>query len=405
MWPFSKKQNPSIEQKSLANPEDWLREIFGAVPTVAGIAPPSTRLAMQCPPFRRGVAAIAEPIGSLTPHVYRRDGEARVRDTSHPVAKLLRDPNPWMSASDFREQLQRDCLLHGNGLAVITRVDGEPREMLRLDPTTIKIEADDFGAPVYKVQSGEQREIPRGDIFHIKAASLDGVKGQSPAVECWQAIAVALLLEKHAAALFGRSAKPGGVVEVPQDVPEKGYKEMMAAWKVSGDGPENIGKTQFLVNGATFKQLTMSSTDAQFLELRRYAVDEIARALSVPPSMLYELGRATWGNSENQSASFLTFSLMRWIKAWQNEIRLKLFKPEERDDYFAEFNTDDLLTVDFAARATAYGQYRSMGAMTGNEVRKGLNLPPLPEGNSLSNPHITTPAAANDNSKDITNAA
>lgn len=404
MWPFSKKTNPSIEQKSLANPEDWLREIFGAVPTVAGLSV-TPKIAMQCMAWRRGVAAISEPIGALTPHVYRRDGEARERDNAHPVAKLLRDPNPWTSASDFREQLQRDCLLHGNGLAVITRVDGEPRELLRLDPTSIKIEADDFGAPVYKQQSGDQREIPRENIFHIKAASLDGVKGQSPVAECKEAIAVALLLEKHVSALFGQSAKPGGVVEVPQDVPEAGYKSMIAAWNKTNEGQEHIGKTAFLVNGATFKQLTMTSTDAQVLELRRYAVDEIARALSVPPSMLYELGRATWGNSENQSASFLTFSLMRWIKAWQNEIRLKLFKPEERDDYFAEFNTDDLLTVDFAARATAYGQYRSMGAMTGNEVRKGLNLPPLPEGNSLSNPHITTPAAANDNSKDTSNAA
>lgn len=392
VWPFRKPA--PVEVKSLSSPDDWLRELFGAVPSAAGVSVTHST-AMRCTAVRRAVAAIAEPIGSLPLHVYRRDGGARERDTAHPVARLLRDPNSWTSASEFREQIQRDCLLHGNGLALITRVNGEPREMLRLDPASIQIEADDFGGPVYRQVSGEQRRtIPREDIFHIRAASLDGVKGESPVRQAREAIATALVLEKHVAKLFGTGAKPSGVIEVPPDVPENGYKGMLTAWRQSHEGSENSGKTALLINGAKFNPITMTSTDAQLLELRKYAVDEIARAFSVPPSMLYELGRATWGNSENQSASFLTFSLMKWIKAWQNEIRLKLFKPEERDDWFAEFNTDDLLTVDFAARATAYGQYRAMGAMTGNEVRKGLNLPPMPDGNSLSNPNITTAAPA-----------
>lgn len=393
VWPFTRRAAPA-ETKSLANPDDWLRELFGAAPSAAGVSV-TPASAMRCTAVRRAVASISEPIGSLPLHVYRRDGEARERDAGHPVAKLLRDPNPWTSASEFREQIQRDCLLHGDGLALITRVNGEPRELLRLDPASMQIEADDFGGPVYRQVSGEQRWIiPRDDIFHIRAASLDGVKGESPVRQCREAIATALVLEKHVAKLFGAGAKPGGVIEVPVDTPEDAYRSMLAAWRQSNEGTENSGRTALLVNGATFRPITMTSTDAQLLELRRYAVDEIARAFSVPPSMLYELGRATWGNSENQSASFLTFSLMKWVKAWQGEIRLKLFKPEERDDWFAEFNTDDLLTVDFAARATAYGQYRAMGAMTGNEVRKGLNLPPLPEGESLSNPNITTAAPA-----------
>lgn len=393
MWPF-RKPAPA-ETKSLANPDDWLRELFGATPSAAGVSV-TPASAMRCTAVRRAVAAISEPIGSLPLHVYRRDGEARERDVGHPVARLLRDPNPWTSASEFREQLQRDCLLHGNGLALITRVNGEPRELLRLDPASVQIEADDFGGPVYRQVSGEQRRtLPREDVFHIRAASLDGVRGESPVRQCREAIATALVLEKHVAKLFGTGAKPGGVIEVPLDTPEDAYRSMLAAWRQSNEGSENSGRTALLVNGATFRPITMTSTDAQLLELRKYAVDEIARAFSVPPHLLYEMGRATWGNAAELGSVFVTFSLMRWIKAWQNEIRLKLFKPEERDDFFAEFLLEDLLKADLSARATAYSQLRAAGIMSINECRARENLPPIgPEGDRHDNPNITTAAPA-----------
>lgn len=383
-----------LQRKSLADPDEMLREIFGSTSTAAGISV-SPGTAMKSTAVRRAVQSIAEPVGALPLHVYRRDGEARERDTDHPVAKVLRDPNPWTSAQDFREQLQRDALLHGDGLAAITRVDGKPRELIRYKPGALTIDADEFGAPVYKQ---EGRTIPREDVFHIKAPSLNGVKGESPVNQAREAIAFAILLESHGSRLFSNGAAPGGVIEIPKDVGTDAIGKIRTAWQASHGG-ENTGKTGVLIDGATYKPTSFTPTDAQYLELRRYAVDEIARVFGVPPSMLFEMGRATWGNAENQSATFLTFTLMRWLRAWQSEIRLKLFTKEERDDWFAEFNSDDLLTVDFAARATAYGQYRSMGAMTGNEVRKGLNLPPLPDGDSLSNPNITTapPPAANDN--------
>src|SRR5690606_5650731 len=103
--------------------------------------------------------------------------------------------------------------------------------------------------------------------------------------------------------------------------------------------------------GWEFKALTFASTDVQFLELRKYAVDEIARAFRVPPHMLFELGRATWGNAEELGAAFVTFSLMYWVKAWEGAIRRALFTEEERETHFAEFLVDDLLRADFAKRS------------------------------------------------------
>ncbi len=388
------RAKPPVEQKSLTDPESWLLEIFGATPSAAGITvTPSS--AMKCTPVKRAVQAIAEPIGALPLHVYRRDGEGRERDTEHAVAKVLRDPNPWTSASDFREQLQRDVLLNGNAYAQIVRVDGKPRELIRLDPGSVQVSCDDYGAPTYKITSGDVRIIDRADVFHLKAPSTDGIKGRSPVLDASEAIGLALLLEKHGSRLFANGAKPGGVIEIPDAIGDDAIKKIRAAWQASHGG-ENTGKSGVLISGAKFNPAQFNSVDSQFLELRRFAIDEIARVFGVPPSMLFEMGRATWGNAAELWNTFKTLTLSHWLKVWQSEIRLKLFASEERDNWFAEFNVDDLLNVDFAARATAYSQYRSMGAMTGNEVRKGLNLPPIDGANTLDNPNITT-TAANDN--------
>ena len=149
-----------------------------------------------------------------------------------------------------------------------------------------------------------------------------------------------------------------------------------------------------------YQALTMSSVDAQFAEMRRFQTEEIARAFRVPPTMLFDLERGTWSNTEEMGHQFLTYTLRPWLDAWEWAYARVLLTAEERTDRYFEFVTDDLLAVSFAQRATSYGQYRSMGAMTANEVRAGLNLPPLPGGDTLSNPYTTTsapPAAENDN--------
>ena len=139
-----------------------------------------------------------------------------------------------------------------------------------------------------------------------------------------------------------------------------------------------------------YQQLSLTLADAQFAENRLEQIREIARIFRVPPTMLFELTRGTWSNTEEMARQFHAVTLKPWLATWAWAYARVLLSPAERDAFYIEFIIDDLLTTNAAARATAYGQYRSMGAMTGNEVRAGLNLQPHLEGNSLSNPHITT---------------
>ena len=155
---------------------------------------------------------------------------------------------------------------------------------------------------------------------------------------------------------------------------------------------DQSGKTAILDEGMEFQEIALKLADAEFSEVRREQVREIARAFGVPPALLYETSRATWSNFEQSHRDFLTGTLRPWIARWQAAYARVLLTPEERAQLYVEATPDDMLSVEFAARATALGQYRAMGVMTANEVRAALNRPPLPGGDDLSNPFTTTNA-------------
>ncbi len=369
-------------------------ELFGGVPMASGIVvTPAT--AMRCTAVHCAVQAIAETIGQLPVHVYQRNGDAKERAPDHPVHRLVHDEaNDFTPSSDFREQLTRDALLFGNGFAFVNRVEGKPVELLRLDPASIAVEAHPItGEPVYR-RKGEPKGqlLARRDVLHLRAPSINGVSGESPVMLAREAIGVALTLEAHAARLFGRGARPSGVLRFPNKLNEDAARRISASWHAGHSGDAS-GRTAILEEGADFQALTFSSTDAQFLEMRTFSIVEIARAFRVPPIFLQEYGRATWGNSEEMGRQFLVYTLLPWIKRWEGEIRLKLFDVEERDEFFAEFLTDDLARADLATRMDAYGRAIAARILSPNEARAAENRPPYAGGDVFENPNTSTGAA------------
>jgi HK97 family phage portal protein len=386
--------NRFFERKSstISAPAPWLFELFGATVTAAGknISPQS---ALRSPAVACAVRVVTEAVGQLPVHVYRRGLEgARDRDIDHPAHALLHDQaNDWTSASEFRTQITTDALLHGNGFAYVNRVGGRPFELLRLSPTAVSVTADEAtGEPIYKLaQQGGQRVLARADVLHIRTSlSHDGINGESPIKLAREAIALSLAMEEHASRLFGSGARPSGTLETEKQLNEVGIANVKKVIDAQHSGPGRAGGTIVLPEGLKFNPLTFKSVDLQFLELRKYAVDEIARAFRVPPHMLYELGRATWGNAEELGAAFVTFSLMYWIKAWEGAIRRTLFSEDERKQYFAEFLVDDLLRADFAKRSEGISKLIAARVFNPNDGRKLLNYPPYEGGDEFVNPNI-----------------
>lgn len=381
------------EQVTLTDPlASWL---FGAQPTYSNISV-TPQTAMRVPAVASAVTLISDAVGTLPVKLYVRNGKGKEADPAHPAFTLAHDEaNEWTSAAELRTQLTRDALLHDNGgFALANRGgSGDVVEFIRLDPLTVEPKTDDAtGEPFYVIKQGRKNvRYEYRDILHIRH------EDAAPINLARNAIALAIDLERHAAKLFSNGARPSGILSTDAKTPAA-LKNIADMWNATFGDPTNTGKPANLPSGTEYQQTGLSSVDAQFEQMRRFQTEEIARTFRVPPTMLFDLTRGTWSNTEEMGHQFLTYTLRPWLKAWEWAYARVLLTPEERRERFFEFITDDLLTVSFAQRAASYGQYRSMGVLTANEVRAGLNLPPLPGGDELQNPYTTSaPPAQADN--------
>ena len=372
-----------------------LEDIFGVSASTSGISvSPST--AMRAPAVRAAVQAISEACGQLPLSIVETAaGGLRKPAEGHPLHPILNHAaNAWTPAPAFREQVARDALLHGAGFAWIGRDGaGTVRELVRLRPNVVTVDEDvtaPLGPPVYRIDGNV---VSGRDLIHLRCPlGPDGAHGVGPVQDAREAIALALALEQHAAKLFGRGARPSGILSFPGRLGAEVAARVKASWQ-SAHGGSNSGGTAVLEEGAKFEALTMTSTDAQFAELRAFQLAEIARAFRVPPVLLQDYGRATWANSAEMGRQFVNFTLAPWLAKIEGEFALKLFTEEERGHLCLEHDTDALTNADPVARAQAAQAFRSAGVMTANELRRLENLPPHADGDALGNPYTDTAKA------------
>ena len=380
-----------LETKSLGAPEPWLLELFGAVPAISGIAV-SPRVAMTCAPVHCAVQAISEAVGLLPVHTFKLgENGAKTPATDHPAYSLLHGAaNEWTSASQFREDITRDALLYPHGgFAFINRVEGKPFELIRYNPEIHPVAVEYIDSePIYRVGD---KEISRQDMLHIPSPSLNG---WGLVNEGREVIGLAIALERYAARLMGNGARPSGVLSLKGKPGAGDLTKAHTAWQLAHGGTKS-GGTAVLPVEADWKALQFTSVDAQFIEMRKFAINEIARLFRVPPHMLFEMDRATWSNVEQMGAEFLTYTLMVWIRRWENEIMLKLFTPEERKSYVAEFQTDQFARPDYLALIEALGKAVATRIINPNEARAMIGKPPYTGGDKFENPNTTTAVLKN----------
>lgn len=375
LWPFK------FERKSLTSPTP--EEEFLFTGGVAGSQVVSAATALTVPAVQSCIRLIAEAAASLDIRVEKKTGTNWEQDHDHPVAKLLADqPNEWSSTFELIRDLVATALTNDKGaLAFVNRVSGEVREICRYEPAyyTVDYSADGRSEPAFRINN---RPTAPSDVIFIRSPF-----SRSPLSLASEAIGAAKSMERHAANLFKNGARPGGVIETEKSMGDEAAKKMIAGWRKAHDGSENAGRTALLWDGASFKPMVMNSTDAQFLENRKYQSLEICRAFRVPPSMIYELDRATWSNGEQQGKEFLTFSLDPWLKILEAAMRRALFLAEERADHRIMFDRDDLTRADLNARATAISSLITTRVLNPNDGRAWLDMAPYPGGNEFANPH------------------
>lgn len=372
------------EAFSLDNP--FIAEILGgAGPTVAGVNV-GLETALKCSASHACIRIIGETLAQLPVHLYRKTGtDDRERATDHPAYRIVaKMANPWTPAAKFRLIVATHFAAAGNGYGFIVRDnEGRPAEMIPLDSRRVAVKQNPLTLePIYTVstEDGQTRDYGRRDIFHVRGVGLDTYKGASPVNLAREAIGLAMTLETHCAGLFGRGAKPSGILKHPKTIGDTAFKRMKASFSGWYTGNANAGRTMILEEGLEFQQLQLSSVDAQTLEMRRHQIAEVSRFWRIPLHMLNELDRATHNNAEAMGQQFLTFCLLPILKIWCDALAVSLLTEDERETLYFEFMLDDLARADLSARMTAYATAISHGVLCPDEARAKENMPPAPDG-------------------------
>ncbi|HWL56403.1 MAG TPA: phage portal protein [Paracoccus sp. (in: a-proteobacteria)] len=382
IWPFSRK-TVQPEQKSLASPDAALLAAFGLTETTSTGIVVSQADALRVPVVANAIQLISEAVASLDIYVKRIEGQDEVDIPDHPLLPLLRgEANDWTTGFELIRQIVRDALMSdAGGLAWVNRVNGEPREIIRYRQSTLQFDVDlDTGERLYRLIN---RPVPARDVIHL-LPPLD----RAPLSLAREAIGIAVALDRHAGKLFTRGARPSGALLIPKGLGEEAIKAARAAWRVAHEG-EDQGRTAILYDGMTFEPYTFNSTDSQFLENRRFQIEEIARAFNIPAPMVGDLSRATWSNSEQKGREFLSYTLEPWLRGLEGALRRALFSDEERATHVIRFDRDDLTRADLATRATTINSLISSRTINPNEGRSWLGLPPRDGGDEYLNPNIS----------------
>lgn len=374
-----------LETKStLANPTPELLALFGSIPTAAGISV-SAETALRSPTTLASCRAISESIGSIPFHLFRRGADgARERDGTHAAAQILSaDWCPWAGGVETRTAMQLDALLHGAAYGLVIRAGGQPREIHRLDPRCVT--RDTTGPePRFKVrENSAERVLDWRDVLYVPTPGTIGTRMVCLINLCREAIAIDMAMAEHQGRLFANGARPSGVFKYGKMLGSEAASRLRESFNSIHAGGPNSGKTLVLEDGMDFEALQFSSVDLQFIELRRFVIQEIARAFKVPGTLIGDLERATWRNVEELMRQFVQTCLMPWAEIWQSALERVLLTRDERRDYFVEAVFDDILRGDLAARFTAYRQAAGGAWLTRNEIRQLDNRPPIDGGDEL----------------------
>ena len=345
--------------------------------------------AMQMTAVYSCVRILAEAVAGLPLHLYRyTDSGSKEKAIEHPLYRLLHDePNPEMTSFIFRETLMTHLLLWGNAYAQIVRNGkGEVLGLYPLMPNKMSVDRDTDGRLWYTyTRSTDEAPTMKGstvklhpyDVLHIPGLGFDGLVGYSPIAMAKNAIGMGIACEEYGARFFANGAAPGGVLEHPGTV--KDPQKIRDSWNSVYKGSANAHRVAVLEEGMKYTPIGISPEQAQFLETRKFQINEIARIFRVPPHMVGDLEKSSFSNIEQQSLEFVKYTLEPWVIRWEQSIMRALLSTQEKEMYFVKFNLEGLLRGDYQSRMNGYAIARQNGWMSANDIRRLENLDQIPK--------------------------
>lgn len=377
--------------KSRDKPQDYyvgsdMRYLFG--PSTSGKRV-NEFTAMQTTAVYACVRILAETLAALPLQLYRFTPTGKERVYDHPLYHLLHDePNPEMTSFIFRETLMSHLLIWGNAYAQIIRDRlGRVQGLYPLRPDKMTVSRDENGQ-IYYIYTKTTDENPairpygqvplrKDEVLHIPGLGFDGLVGYSPIAMARNAVGMTMACEEYGASFFANGASPSGVLEHPGVL--KDPSKVRDSWNAVYQGSANAHKVAVLEEGMKYQQIGIPPEEAQFLETRKFQLNEIARLYRIPPHMIGDLEKSSFNNIEQQSMEFVKYTLDPWVIRWEQAMQKALFLPEEKKQYFLKFNVNGLMRGDYESRMTGYSIGRQNGWLSANDIREMEDMNPVPD--------------------------
>jgi HK97 family phage portal protein len=367
------------EARSLENPNtpislDALSDVLGGgSKSMSGaIVTPDSALTLSA--VYRAVTLLSGTIAALPWHVYRRQPNGAINvDYTHPLYRVLHDaPYHLYTSYKFREMMMGHILLaDGNFYGIINRdplTNQTASIKAIINPKNVRpvLATDD---QLWYFVNGYAEPFPMRDIFHVSAFGFDGIKGRTPISVAREAFGMGLTLQEFGQRFFANGSHLGGVIEHPQRMQPQEYERFRDSWERAYSSVMKTGKTGILEGGAKFNRIGIAPEEAQFLQSRKFSIDEVARIFGLPPHMLAQMDGATFSNIEHQAIELVQYTLLQICKNIESESNRKLVKTNEQGYIYSQFNLDGLLRGDSASRAAYLSTLVNAGIYTRDEAR------------------------------------
>lgn len=302
----------------------------------------------------------------------------------HSLFPILHDkPNPMMTSFTFFETLQAHLCIWGNAYAEIVRNgNGEVAELWPIPPARVTSIWLDWNSHIMQYQiilpDGRPIVLTSDQILHVPGLSFDGFLGKSPVRLMAETIGLSLAAEEFTSRFFSNGAQLSGVVQHPGVMTDSAAQRFIKSIEERHAGLPNAFRVMLLEEGAKWQETGMKLVDAQVLELRKFQVEDIARAYRVPLHLIQATDKSSnWGTGiEQLTIAFVTYCMRPWIVRWEQALQ-KLFPPRDAGQYFAEFQFDALMRGDFKSLNQGLQIGRNSGWLNADEIREILGFNPI----------------------------
>lgn len=336
------------------------------------------------------VGAVSSAMASLPAYIYRQRERGREIDAAHPLAHLIASgPNEHQTWSDWIEWVIASVLLRGNALSqIVTDSRGMVIALKPIPWEWASVQLLPSGRLVYDVTelthvyggTGKPRRLLQDEVFHLRDRSDDGLLGRSRLQRAAAVVQAGLSIQEFANALYRNGVNPSGALEIEGELDDEAHDTLKRSFSESFAGPTKAAKALILEHGIKWKQISISPEDAEFLNSRRFTVEELCRLFNVPPPIAGDLTHGTFANTETLVRLFATNTLTPWVRKIESEFTRSVFSAATRATHRLELDLSGLLRGDPAQRWQSWKIAVEAGILDTDEVREEEGYNPRPAG-------------------------